>query len=130
MTKYQKADKLFRQVLLDEATKDEGGRIFCPLSNSWLYPDQLHVCHFIPRDYIYLRYDKRNCILCAAYSNVTENGISVEGCNDSLHIVKYKKFIGEENIKILENIRKSGDKLLPSQLNKMIEEWQNQLSKK
>ena len=121
MSNYTKADKLFRQVLIKEAEK-KGGKIYCPLSNLWLPPEMIHVCHFIPRSIIHLRYDKRNCILCSAYSNVQENNI-INADGESLHIQKYKKYLGEEKIKILEYIRKNGEKLLPLELSKLIEQW-------
>lgn len=119
MSKYTKADALFRKYLLSKASRKDG-LIYCPLTKKWWAESSIQVCHFIPRAIIHLRYNESNCILCAEYSNVYENSIQLDG--ETLHIKKFREYLGEETVNELLKIKKEG-KLLPKELDKMMEEW-------
>ena len=117
---YTKADNLFRKYLLKKSVRNELNQIFCPLTNKWWDEDLIHVCHYVPRNIIHLRYDEVNCILCSSYSNIIENNIQLE--DQTLHIKKFGEFLGTENIKYLEKEKKEG-KLMRKELENLINSW-------
>lgn len=123
MSKYTKADTIFKSYLLNKAERNLNGEIYCPLTKKWWDESAIQVCHFIHREVIHLRYSEDNCILCSKYSNIHENSIQLEG--ETLHIKKFREFLGEEKVNELYEIKKNG-KLYSKELEKMIEEWKKQ----
>jgi hypothetical protein len=98
-------DKLFREYLI--AGREE---IKCPLTDKVLHISQIHVCHFISREYLPLRWSEDNCLLCSAYTNTIENGIRAEGYS-SLHIKRYSEFLGAEKVNDLKQLSKQSVKV-------------------
>ena len=123
MSKYTKADALFRKYLLAKAERKDN-LIYCPLINKWIDESSIQVCHFIPREIIQLRYNEDNCILCSEYSNIYENSIQLDG--ETLHIKKFREYLGEDKVKELLEIKKN-NKLYSKELDLLINKWKNYL---
>lgn len=98
------ADYWLRQYLLKKATI-RNGRIKCPLKNKWFPINKMHVCHYIDRGVMCLRYDLTNCHLISEQSNVWDSRELVEGYK-SKHHKDYEIYLGEKNIKYLLDMSK------------------------
>jgi hypothetical protein len=114
-----KLDNLFRKVLLKKAERKDG-LILCPLTGRYLTDQDVHVCHYIPREYTATRYDTDNCILCAVYSNITENNI-IQDNKKSLHINKFEKFLGPEKVEMLN--KKKQEKVSTRELKELEDQF-------
>lgn len=90
----KKADSLLRRLLLLKSKRDKKGRYLCSLTKEFLGADNIHVCHYIGRDCLILRWDELNCVLCSAFTNTHEN-IEVSGGYTSLHQKRFIEFLGE-----------------------------------
>lgn len=95
------ADYWFRQYLLKKS-KRKGVKqlIYCPLTEKYLSENKIHLCHYIDRSIMKLRYSEDNCILASSYSNTFEAQQQKEGYK-SLHHYRLEKYFGEKKIKKL-----------------------------
>jgi len=104
-------DFWFRFYLLSRAEKDSKGRVFCIVSEKWLYPSELHVCHFKDRSILSLRYSEDNCVLCSSESNTWEATLPDETKEyKSLHHQKFAEGLlkkDKEKIKNMELLAKN-----------------------
>lgn len=104
-------DFWFRKYLLYRAERDLHGRVYCAVTEKYLPEDDTHVCHFIDRHVMSLRYSEDNCILCSSYSNSWESTLPDDtGEFKSLHHRKFAAALNKkdkEKIKNLELISKN-----------------------
>lgn len=91
-------DWWFRRYLISRAYRS-GDKIWCPLFKMWMRESDIHVCHYIDRSHMVLRYSEDNCILCSKKSNMYEAQIKEEGFK-SLHHKRMSEVI--KNIEELE----------------------------
>lgn len=96
-------DFWFRKYLMGVLGVKEKGSILCPLTNIKMRVEDAHVCHYIDRARMALRYSEDNCVLCSKYSNTIESRISEEGYK-SLHHKKFEDFLGAEKIEKLKTL--------------------------
>lgn len=97
-------DFWFRKYLLYVAERDLQGRVYCAITEKYLAEDDVHVCHFMDRQIMSLRYNEDNCILCSAYSNSFESTVPDESKEfKSLH---HRKFAAALNKKDKEKTKK------------------------
>lgn len=94
-------DYWFRRYLIFCSGVGEKGFILCPLTNIKVRVEDAHVCHFVDRARMSLRYSEDNCVLCSKYSNTIESRISEEGYK-SLHHKKFEDFLGAKKIEELK----------------------------
>lgn len=95
-------DSLVRKNLLHKAKKTKRGYIKCPLTNKYLLPEYLDVCHYIDRKWLGTRWDLDNCVLCSRSSNQYESQLKSEGFK-SLHHERFELYLGKEKIAELES---------------------------
>ena len=104
-------DFWFRKYLLHRADRDLHGRVYCAVTEKYLPEDDTHVCHFIDRHVMSLRYSEDNCILCSSYSNSWESTLPDDtGEFKSLHHRKFAAALNKkdkEKIKNLELVSKN-----------------------
>ena len=96
-------DFWFRKYLMKLSGVGEKGFILCPLTNIKVRVENAHVCHFVDRARMSLRYSEDNCVLCSKYTNTIESRISEEGYK-SLHHKKFEDFLGAEKIEKLKTL--------------------------
>jgi len=101
----KEADVLLRKLLLLKAKKNNKGRYYCNLTGEFLGEDNIHVCHYIGRECLILRWDERNCVLCSAYTNTHENTELCENFS-SLHNKRFIEFLGENTAENLNKLSK------------------------
>ncbi len=98
-------DFWFRFYLLSRAEKDSEGKIFCIVTEKWLYPADLHVCHYKDRSVLGLRYSEDNCVLCSSQSNVWEATLPDEtGEYKSVHHRKFAAGLFKKDKEKIENL--------------------------
>ena len=68
---------------------------WCPIKKTTLHKEKMHVCHFIDRAVMSLRYDLRNVHLISAVSNTFDAQVQVDGYK-SKHHKEYEEFLSEE----------------------------------
>lgn len=85
------ADYWLRQYLLKDETYH-----WCPIKKTTLHKEKVHVCHFIDRAVMSLRYDLKNVHLISASSNTFDAQVQVEGYK-SKHHKEYEEFLIEEH---------------------------------
>lgn len=96
-------DFWFRKYLLAAAVRNSVGKIFCELSQQWMDEESMHVCHYVDREVMSLRYSEDNCMLCSGYSNTVESGIGDEGYK-SLHHRKFAAALLKKDKEILQKL--------------------------
>lgn len=84
------ADYWLRHYLLKDMTYH-----WCPIKKTTLHKEKMHVCHFIDRAVMSLRYDLRNVHLISAVSNTFDAQVQVDGYK-SKHHKEYEEFLSEE----------------------------------
>jgi len=92
--------------------RDEGQCFTCPKKDD---PKRMQNGHFVPRQYLSVRYDERNnncqCYAC----NMLYNG------QPSAYAIKLKALYGEEIVEELENLRRTVTKRTPFWYEEQIE---------
>lgn len=82
--------------------RDNGQCFTCPKKDHW---KNMQCGHFVPRQYLSVRFDERNCN-CQCYAcNMLYNG------QPSLYAIKLKRKYGEDIVEQLESIRLKETKL-------------------
>ena len=104
-------DSLVRKTLIHTANKTSKGYIKCPLTNKYLLPEYMDVCHYIDRKWLGTRWDLNNCFLCSRNSNQYESQLKSEGFK-SVHHEKFEAYLGKEKIAELENKKNKNYSLL------------------
>lgn len=117
------ADYWLRQYLLKDETYH-----WCPIKKTTLHKEKMHVCHFIDRAVMSLRYDLKNVHLISASSNTFDAQVQVEGYK-SLHHYEYELYLRSaygDNIMIyLENKSKELALFYKADYIKIINEFRN-----
>lgn len=96
-------DYWFRKYMLVSVGMRRGNFIFCPLTEKYYHIEDMHVCHYIDRANLGLRYSEDNCILCSKNSNMFEAQVQVEGYK-SLHHKKMEEYLGAKKIEFLKQM--------------------------
>jgi len=96
-------DYWFRKYMLSVVKGRRGNFIFCPLTEKYYHLEDIHVCHYIDRACLGLRYSEENCILCSKNSNTFEAQVQVDGFK-SLHHKKFAEFLGAEKVESLNKL--------------------------
>ncbi len=96
-------DYWFRRYLIKVGGFEGKDFILCPLTGGRTKMENIHVCHYIDRARMILRYSEDNCVLCSAYTNTFEAHVKEEGFK-SLHHKKFEDFLGAEKIEKLNNL--------------------------
>ena len=98
--------------------RDKGQCYTCPRRDD---PKNMQCGHFVPRQYLAVRFDERNCH-CQCYAcNMLYNG------QPSLYAIKLQREFGEEIIEKLEHLRHEITKLTPSWYEEKINHYKNLL---
>ncbi len=117
------ADYCLRHYLLKDMTYH-----WCPIKKTTLHKEKMHVCHFIDRAVMSLRYDLRNVHLISAVSNTYDAQVQVEGFK-SKHHYEYELYLrsiyGDEVMKYLLDKSKEVVIFYKTDYIKIINEFRN-----
>ena len=117
------ADYWLRHYLLKDMTYH-----WCPIKKTTLHKEKMHVCHFIDRAVMSLRYDLRNVHLISAISNTFDAQVQVEGYK-SKHHYEYELYLrsiyGDEVMKYLLDKSKEVVIFYKTDYIKIINEFRN-----
>ena len=117
------ADYWLRHYLLKDMTYH-----WCPIKKTTLHKEKMHVCHFIDRAVMSLRYDLRNVHLISAVSNTFDAQVQVDGYK-SKHHYEYELYIrsiyGDEVMKYLLDKSKEVVIFYKTDYIKIINEFRN-----
>jgi hypothetical protein len=87
------ADRLFSQFIR------ERDKHICYTCEKWLNPKESQNGHYISRNYLYLRYDERNCHCQGVECNVFKKG------NMAIYAIKLEQQYGQGILQELETIK-------------------------
>jgi hypothetical protein len=106
-------DFWFRKYLLYRAERDLSGRVYCAITERYLPEDDVHVCHYLDRQIMSLRYSEDNCILCSAFSNSFESTVPDETKEfKSLHHRKFAAALIKKDKEKIKNLELLSEKIV------------------